>query len=504
MRLSATVSTPARAPGDALAVSVWQEDIRRRAIVAEDLARLDRDAHGALSAAVARESMKGERGQRVEAATRGGRIIVFLGMGKRAKMNPRAWLILGAAASHFAREHRVKSLALAARVEGTGEIARLLAQGLHLGGYEYALGTGEKFKRRRPPLQSAVISFLSKLPGQVTEALRAGSIVGQAANFARDLVNEPANVVTPTELAARAKAWCEPAGVEVDVWGKAKLKALNCGGLLGVNQGSTEPPVMIVMRHAPEEPRGGAKLALVGKGVTFDTGGISLKPGADMHLMKGDMAGAAAVIAAMGAIGRLRLPVQVIAYVPSTDNMPSGSAIRPGDVVTHPNGKTTEVLNTDAEGRLILADALVHACREKPTHLVDWATLTGACVVALGERIAGVMSPDEAWRARVCALGADAGERVWPLPLDEDFAEGLKKSDVADLANIGGGRWGGAEVAGKFLEQFVDGPLWAHVDIAGPSYASSAHAQFTTKGATGCGVPLAVRLAESLAAERGG
>jgi leucyl aminopeptidase len=385
----------------------------------------------------------------------------------------------------------------------------LLVEGAHLGGYRYdeCRGKGTKAADKLPPLSALTLSVTRDHDTDMGQHAEAGRIVGEALTFARDLVNAPGNVLTARALADRARTWGREAGLKVEILDKGALERLGCGGILAVNQGSAEPPRMIVMRHRPRGAAKGRSLALVGKGVTFDTGGISLKPGKNMHEMKSDMAGAAAVIAAMGAIGRLNLPIEVTGIVPievtgivpATDNMPDGNAIKPGDVITHLNGKTVEILNTDAEGRLILADALAHACREvKPTHMVNFATLTGACVVALGERISGVMGNDDGFREMLCRVAGEAGEQVWPLPLNEDFTAELR-SDVADLANIAGSRWAGAETAGAFLQEFVSGPKWCHVDIAGPSYTTRAYAPYATKGGTGCGVHLSVRLAEALA-----
>jgi leucyl aminopeptidase len=311
----------------------------------------------------------------------------------------------------------------------------------------------------------------------MTEAVRRGRILAEATNAARDLVNEPGNTLTPTELARRARAMARAAGVRCEVLGPRELGRLGAGGLLGVARGSQEPPRLIVLTHGGR--RGGPHLGLVGKGVT---GGISIKPAENMEAMKGDMAGAAAAIAAVCAIARLNLPLRVTAVIPATENLPSGSALKPGDILRAMSGKTIEVINTDAEGRLILADALAYARQRQVTHLVDAATLTGACVVALGTINSGAFTNDQAWLETVLAAGRVAGERIWPMPMDAEYDE-LIKSDIAEIKNTGG-RKGGAVTAAKFLQHFVGATPWVHLDIAGTA-ESDKEKGYQPKGATG-------------------
>ncbi len=296
-------------------------------------------------------------------------------------------------------------------------------------------------------------------------------------------------------LAAAAAAAVEGLPVTVTIWDELDLVRDGCGGILAVGQGSANPPRLTRLEYAPEGAT--AHLALVGKGITFDTGGISIKPAANMDQMKSDMAGAAAVIGAVRAIATLGLPVRVTGWVPSAENMPSGTAQRPGDVITIYGGTTVEVLNTDAEGRLVLADALGLAAKEKPDLIIDIATLTGAAVVALGQRTAGVMGNDDAARAAVCAAAADAGEAVWPMPLPDDLRAALD-SGTADIANIGDAK-GGMLSAGVFLREFVPaGQAWVHMDIAGPAFNDKGAYGYTPKGATGCGVRTFVQVAAEL------
>ncbi len=500
MRIHVAPGHPTRLAADGAVITVWQEDLKRGAIAADDLRRLDRETRGALSAAIKARRFAAKDKQQFEASGAGGRPVIFLGGGRRAKIDARGWLCLGARAAHAAQRRRCKTLALAPRADVAGDTARLIAEGAHLGAYRYeeCRGKGTKAGAKPAAVRTVTLCVPKAFAADLAKHAKTGAVVGEALDFARDLVNAPGNVLTAGALAARTVAWGEASGVAVRVIEKKQLERMGCGGILAVNRGSAEPPRMIVMRHRPRPTKTDHHLALVGKGVTFDSGGISLKPGGGMHRMKTDMAGAAAVIAAMGVIARLELPIKVTAVVPATDNMPDADATKPGDVITHLNSKTVEVLNTDAEGRMILADALAYVCQEaKPTHLVDLATLTGSCVVALGQRIAGVMGNSDEFRTMLCDVAATAGEQVWPLPLNADFTAQLK-SEVADLANIGGGRWGGALTGGAFLQEFVTGAQWCHLDIAGPNEAEKPYAPFLRPGGTGFGVQTAVRLAEAL------
>ncbi len=308
---------------------------------------------------------------------------------------------------------------------------------------------------------------------------------------ARDLVNQPANVLFPASYAEAIKAFGEAVGLKVEILDEAELEAQGFGGIVGVGQGSTHPPRLVRVSHSPKDAKG-PKIALVGKGVTFDTGGISLKPGANMWNMISDMGGSAAVVGTMLAAAQLEVPLNITATIPLAENMPGGNAIRPGDVLRHYGGKTTEVLNTDAEGRLILADAIARACEDEPDFLIETATLTGAQLVALGDRTPGIMGSTE-FRDRVAMVSQRVGENGWPMPLPLELGEALK-SDVADLQNISTNRWGGMSVAGHYLSNFVaDGVQWVHIDVAGPAYNTGAPHGYTPK--RGTGVPLRTMLA---------
>jgi leucyl aminopeptidase len=328
--------------------------------------------------------------------------------------------------------------------------------------------------------------------------LKAATAIGEAVTFARDLINTPPNDLYPATFAQRAVAAAEEAGVEVEVLDEKALRKEGYGGVLGVGTGSSRPPRVVRLRYRGTKPK--AKVALVGKGITFDTGGISLKPPTNMDHMTSDMSGAAAVVATVILAAKLRYPLEVIATVPMAENMPSGSAYRPGDVLTMFGGKTVEVLNTDAEGRLILADAIVRACQDDPDYLIDTATLTGAQMVALGSRTAGVMDSDE-FRDRVAAIARATGEGGWAMPLPDEL-RGELDSKLADIANVAGQRWGGMLVAGVFLREFVaEGVQWAHVDVAGPAYNTGAAWGYTGKGGTGVPIRTLAAVLADIAAQ---
>jgi leucyl aminopeptidase len=322
-----------------------------------------------------------------------------------------------------------------------------------------------------------------------------GRILAEAQNFTRDIANEPANVLTPTLLAERARQMAYEFGLECEILDQDRMRQLGMGALLGVAQGSAEPPALIVLRYKPAAPPASKDhLGLIGKGVTFDTGGISIKPSDGMEKMRYDMAGGAAVIGAMRAIAQLKPSIPVTALVPAVENMPGSKAQRPGDIVKSLSGKTVEVLNTDAEGRLILIDALTYAKRLGCTHLVDAATLTGAIVVALGSVNIGAFTNNEAFLAKLLAASKSEGEKTWQMPMDEEYKE-LLKSNFADLHNIGG-RAGGSITAAWFIRDFVDETPWIHLDIAGTAWLDDAK-PYMAKGATGVCLRTFVHLAET-------
>jgi leucyl aminopeptidase len=354
-------------------------------------------------------------------------------------------------------------------------------EGLILGAYRFTDYRSAKTAPKEPGLASIIA--LSTAKGAKATAVRAADIAAAVAT-ARDLVNTPPSHLFPAEFAKRAKALGEAAGLEVEVLNDKDLEKDGYGGVVGVGKGSSRPPRLVRLTHRGGKSKKAKKVALVGKGITFDTGGISIKPASNMHQMTSDMGGAAAVIATVVLAAKQKLPIDVVATVPMAENMPSATAQRPGDVLTQYGGITVEVLNTDAEGRLILADAIVRACEDDPDYLIETSTLTGAQTVALGARTPGVMGSDE-FRDRVAALSQGVGENAWPMPLPEELKDDLK-STVADLANVSGSRFAGMLVAGTYLREFVaDGVQWAHIDVAGPAYNTGGPWGYTGKGGTG-------------------
>jgi leucyl aminopeptidase len=358
-------------------------------------------------------------------------------------------------------------------------------EGLVLGSYRFTAFRTDKTAPKDPGLRT--ITVLSTDKAAKAQAAHAAAVATAVAT-ARDFINTPPSHLFPAEFASRAKALGESVGLEVEVLDDKALQKYGYGGIVGVGQGSSRLPRLVRLSHRgsrlAKKPKQARKVALVGKGITFDTGGISIKPAASMHHMTSDMGGAAAVIATVTLAARLELPIDVIATVPMAENMPSATAQRPGDVLTQYGGTTVEVLNTDAEGRLILADAIVRACEDNPDYLIETSTLTGAQTVALGARTPGVMGSDE-FRDRVAAISQRVGENGWPMPLPEELKDDLK-STVADLANISGQRFAGMLVAGVFLREFVaDGVSWAHIDVAAPAYNTGGPWGYTPKGGTG-------------------
>jgi leucyl aminopeptidase len=379
-------------------------------------------------------------------------------------------------------------------------LASILVEGALYGAYRFdrlksgKLDKEEKDSDKPKAIEELMLAGCGDRLDAVEKGAKAGMIVGSCQNQARDLVNLPGNHLSAEELADAAIEAGKRGGFEVTVFDKKKITELGMGGLLAVNKGSLEPPTFTILDY---KPKGKAKktIALVGKGVTFDSGGISLKPAQGMEEMKSDMSGAAAVIATVEAVAGLGLPLRVIGLVPATDNMPSGSAQKPGDVITTMSGITVEVGNTDAEGRLILADALTYAKKEyDPDVIIDLATLTGACIVALGNSVAGLFSNEDKLAESIFEAGQSSGEKVWKMPLWDEYDE-LIKSDVADVHNTGG-RGAGSVTAAKFLQKFIDGhKRWAHIDIAGPAFPAKGGSK--TPGATGFGVRLVLDLLKS-------
>ncbi|MUM18594.1 leucyl aminopeptidase [Mycobacterium sp. CBMA271] len=373
-------------------------------------------------------------------------------------------------------------------------------QGLVLGGYRFVAFRSTKTAPKDTGLQKVTLLVGDKGRAQ-KEAMDRGLAVASAVATARDFVNTPPSHLFPAEFAKQAKALATAEGIEVEVLDEKELAKAGYGGIVGVGKGSSRPPRLVRLTYRGNQgkkARSSKKVALVGKGITFDTGGISIKPAGGMENMTSDMGGAAAVIAVTLLAARQQLPLDVIATVPMAENMPSSTAQRPGDVLTQLDGTTIEVINTDAEGRLILADAIVRACQDEPDYLIDTATLTGAQVVALGLRTPGVMGTDE-FRDRVATISQSVGENGWPMPLPEELRDDLK-SRVADMANVTNHRNGGMLAAGQYLREFVaDGVQWAHIDVAGPAFNTSGPWGYTPKGGTGVPVRTIFGVLEDIA-----
>jgi leucyl aminopeptidase len=427
--------------------------------------------------------------------TAGGRVLV-IGLGKREEADNERLRVAAALAAKEAGRLEVGAVAWALPESGDeAAAAEALVTGTILGSYRF-----DRFKGKGAPEDDAPAPGIESLtllgPESVAAAAATARVYAEAQNRARDLQSTPANFATPSFLASRAEEIA--AGhdaVTIDVLGPEQIAAKGMGGLVAVSRGGGEPARLIVLRYSGGGS--GPTLGLVGKGVTFDTGGISLKPGAGMHEMKYDMSGAAAVLEAVAAIAELGLAVDVVAVVPSTENMPSGTAIKPGDVITQYNGVTVEVNNTDAEGRLILADALAYAVELGAERLVDLATLTGAVVIALGSTYAAVIANDDELAAAVARAGEESGELTWRLPLHPEF-KALMKGTVADLSNLASKRKAGTITAASFLEEFVGETPWAHVDIAGTAWEVGR--EYTGNDASGFGVRLLVELARAQSA----
>jgi leucyl aminopeptidase len=394
------------------------------------------------------------------------------------------------AAGAALRAASASSVAVALPTGDDPVLVEAVALGAGLGSYRYP-------RRPRPSSAPEKVAVLVSATKGLKRALHRAREVGDSVNLARRLVDTPPGSLPPAALAAEAVAALEGSTVEVEVLDEKALKRRRFGGILAVGQGSANPPRLVRMAYSPSKAR--THLALVGKGITFDSGGLSLKQPTSMIHMKTDMAGSAAVLGAVRAIAALEIPIRVTAYMAIAENMPSGTAQRPGDVITAYGGKTVEVLNTDAEGRLVMMDALVRAGEDSPDAVVDIATLTGAQLIALGSRVAGIMGNDDDWRSAVHEAARSAGELAWPMPIPEEMRPSLE-SPVADLANVGE-RNGGMLTAAAFLREFVpDGLPWAHIDIAGPSHVESKPWAYNGKGATGFGVRTLVALAEQVAA----
>jgi leucyl aminopeptidase len=514
---------PVSHPCDLLAVLVREGAVSGGKISDAHLGDLDRALGGLLGAVAAQEEFTGKEGQQLALHTHGkvaAQRLLVLGVGTYGDPD-RARDALRAAAARAVKAARpagARTLGLvwphgeavrSEKAEGHDGVERdvqALAEGASLGGYSF-----DKYKREKKPLKLARVQILArderaarrggeaKARAGLSAAARLGARIAEATCLARDLVNEPAGRVTPGELAATAREVARASGLQVEVLGPPQIRKLKMNLFLGVAQGSAEEPRLVRLSYVPRGKAAGKPVALVGKAITFDSGGLSLKTAQGMEDMKTDMAGAAAVIAAMSLVPEIAPPFPVHGYFGACENLPSGTAYKPGDVLVGRNGVSVEVLNTDAEGRLVLGDVLAWAAEDKPAAIVDLATLTGAILVALGPWTAGLFSNDEGLAGEVQAAARAAGESVWRMPLPPEMEE-LIKSPVADLKNTGG-RYGGSINAALFLQHFVGKTPWAHLDIAGPSSLDKEKG-YNPRGGTGAGVRLVAEWLRRRATQR--
>jgi leucyl aminopeptidase len=491
-------TSPAKTAADLLIMPVFQGPV-----AGPGLDEVQRAMDADLLAMLEDGGLKGKLGDAFAAPTFGrikARVVLLVGMGPEDEADS---LTVRRAAQRMA-SRAAKYVTVASTLPQVGpspeSSAQAFVEGMVLGAYRFT-----RYKER--PIDDAsqekvslkkVVGLSDDDPKPLRAAMRRGQVYGEAANWARDLVNTPALDATPIFLAQEARKMAALNGLECRIWTKADLKKGGFGGILGVGSGSVNEPRMIELSY---KGAGNARpIAITGKGVTFDSGGLSLKESQGMEWMKADMSGAAATMAVMRAMALLKPKVNVIAAIPSAENMPGGSAIRPGDVLRHRGGKTSEVLNTDAEGRLILADALAYLSEKRPVAIIDSATLTGAAVVALGEDIWAVMGSDGQLIEDLRAAGDEVGEPGWELPLWKEYRKHIE-STVADVKNIGN-RWGGAITAALFLKEFVDDIPWAHIDVAGPAYSERA-TDYWPKGATGSPTRTILRYIERQAEKNG-
>lgn len=430
--------------------------------------------------------------------------LLLLGLGKRAEATlDRIRQATGRAATQV-REMGFNQFAT--QIHGKGlprtsvqDLAQAMVEGALLGLYQFQVYKTDRQSLPKEVRECALVESDDKKIVEIQMGALRGKLIAEAVNYVRDLCNTPSNVVTPSRLAEEAKKIASDYHLRVEVLERSDMERLGMGALLGVAKGTVEPPKFIVLEYEGAKKRG-RPVALIGKSVTFDSGGISLKPAENMEQMKYDMSGGATVLGTMRVAAQLKLPLNIIGVLPATDNMPSGTAMHPGDVVTTLSGKTVEVINTDAEGRLCLADALAYAKRYEPAAMIDLATLTGACVVALGHHAMALFGSDPKLTAQIRKASDETGERVWGMPLWEEYYDQIK-SEIADLKNTGG-RPGGSITAALFLKQFVGETPWVHLDIAGTSWNGERPRPYIPKGSTGTGLRLLIQYLTNLAKQQ--
>jgi leucyl aminopeptidase len=459
---------------------------------ADVLAELDKRTGGLITNLIDSGEFSGKAGESAYLHNPGdikARRLLLLGAGKVDEFSTDIVRKMAGTAARMLRGKKAHSIAFLRRSQlPIGESAQAATEGVLL-----ALFEPDKYQtsdKTESHIETIIFAAAEGDAAELERGIRRGRIIAEAANFAREVVNEPSNVMTPSELARRAEEVAREFGLGIDVLDEVRMKELGMGALLGVAQGSAEPPKLIVLRYTPQF-RSDETIAIIGKGITFDTGGISIKPADGMEKMKYDMAGGATTIAAMRALAQLKPQVNVIGVVPATENMPGGRAQRPGDVVHAMTGKTIEVINTDAEGRLVLADAVAYARKLGATKIVDLATLTGAVSIALGDVYVAVLGTNQDLIDQIIAAGKKAGEKIWQLPLDKEYREQIK-SEIADIKNIGG-RKAGTITGAYFIREFVEETPWAHLDIAGTAW-NDANKPYLSVGPTGICVRTLVNL----------
>ncbi len=463
---------------------------------------VDKALDGAITQLIAAGEIKGKSGELTLVHSLGkipARRVIVAGLGKQAQFDVDSTRRVSAEACRFARSKAARKVATIVHGGGVGGIeperaAQAITEGAILGLYRFRKHISKE-PENGDVQELLIVERDEAKRGELEKGCGVGRVMAESVTFARDMINEPGNFMTPTIMADLARKLSDECGLGLTVLERAQMKELGMGGLLGVSQGSHQDPKFIILSYRGDS--GSQKIVgLVGKGITFDSGGISLKPSDDMGEMKGDMAGGATVMAVMRALGTLRPKINVTAVIPATENLPGGSALKPGDVIRAMNGKTIEIISTDAEGRLILADALSYAVKNGLSPVVDVATLTGAVRVALGDVTVGVFGNNEELSKKVMAAAAEAGERMWQMPMFEEYKEQYK-SDVADVKNTGG-RYGGAITAAQFVGEFVGDTPWVHLDIAGTSLAKK-EKDHVVKGATGVTVRTLINMVMNLA-----
>jgi len=482
---------------EALAITVFKGEKASSSALKD----LDKLCNGHLATAIKSEEFKGEIGDTAlirlnpKGKVKASRLLI-VGVGDQKDYKAAGVSVAAGTATRYLRKCNVKSFAFMPRFDGNAvEAVQNSVQAFITSQFEL-----DKYKtkdKNSKAVSKLVVHVEGASSGDLKAGISRGQAIGDSMNFTRDLANEPPNILTPTEMANRAGKMAKEFGLKFEVLDEAKMKKLGMGSLLSVSLGSEQPAKLFALRYTPTKSttKNNDLLALVGKGITFDTGGISLKPGENMDAMKYDMSGGATVIGTMRAIALLKPTVPVLGVVAAVENMPDGKASRPSDVVTASNGKTIEILNTDAEGRLILADAVAYAEKQGATRIVDMATLTGAVIVALGDVNTGIMGNDQGLIDEIVALGKDAGEGFWQLPLGAEYSKQIK-SDIADIKNIGPRGKAGTIMGAVFIQEFVDKAKWAHLDIAGTAWHDSVRPH-QAKGPTGVAVRTLVKLVEN-------